>query len=768
MKNNSIGISVIIPTFNRAKFLYPTLICLLNQDLQENIDYEIIVIDSGDDDTSKVINYIRQKAKINIIYKKITKCKNRSLLRNKGIKYANYEILVFLDNDMLVPPLFINDIYQNQKDNKNQIYLYYRKSLIEFSMNKIGEEVLEKHFELLDELPYYNDERIELVKDVESWRYLFSHTFSIHKSKILQVAGFNKSFGNNWGLEDLELGFKLSQIDTTYKYSEYYSYHQPHFAQSNKEQNKTDKNARLFLKLHNCFEVELYLTLYNDFDKEYAALKQISEKENSKIDIYSFFDIIVGRVYSRENKKNNKKERLGLFIPEKKKFNNVLIASDFFKLSKRIQYAILGQTFKCAKKVFVLSKDNEYIAYLKQLCFDINIIIEITKKKKGLIEIVKTAESNKTAISCILPDVLNFENRIIFQWLLYRIHKNNVLLNLKDSRNEKYFIEHEYSLPLSYVESLHSCFKTSYGFIDYRNICSLSSLHNDISHNIDNNQKTFILDDDVFLYKINSLKIRSYENCIHIDSNCYNLLTFMCVEDIFHLYKSQKFDNKDKLCCFMNNGYYEDGIDIILESFKKYHEINKSAKLSIKISNLDDIFKDCYSLHNNESKKSKEFKAYSKRKTDILLLEKKIDLLNIREFITFETKTLSLLEIFDFIDKHSTLIHSSRYCTIPPQVFISILLGKKTVIGQHHKLMFPFTDYCEIIPSTLVNAYEELKVPKNNSSLLLSVGKCDIDVCVEILKNSFNKSHIDSVLINQLKNISDELYQRIQNRNVIE
>lgn len=52
---STIGISVIIPTFNRAKFLYSTLLCLCNQKISINLDYEIIIIDSGDDNETELI-----------------------------------------------------------------------------------------------------------------------------------------------------------------------------------------------------------------------------------------------------------------------------------------------------------------------------------------------------------------------------------------------------------------------------------------------------------------------------------------------------------------------------------------------------------------------------------------------------------------------------------------------------------------------------------------------------------------------------------------
>ena len=87
------GVSVIIPTFNRVKFLYPTLLCLANQKVEETLEFEIIIVDSGDDETEPVIRMFQNSGKLSIVYKKIKKCKNRSLLRNTGADCANYYIM---------------------------------------------------------------------------------------------------------------------------------------------------------------------------------------------------------------------------------------------------------------------------------------------------------------------------------------------------------------------------------------------------------------------------------------------------------------------------------------------------------------------------------------------------------------------------------------------------------------------------------------------------------------------------------------------------
>jgi glycosyltransferase involved in cell wall biosynthesis len=100
-----VAVSVIIPTFDRIDFLYPTLVCLFNQ--KTDFFYEIVVVDSGTDRTEQVMKQLQFIYGPYLLYAKSTESRNRSLLRNKGAVLAKGELLIFLDNDMLVPPGFV-------------------------------------------------------------------------------------------------------------------------------------------------------------------------------------------------------------------------------------------------------------------------------------------------------------------------------------------------------------------------------------------------------------------------------------------------------------------------------------------------------------------------------------------------------------------------------------------------------------------------------------------------------------------------------------
>lgn len=90
-------ISIIIPTYNRAKIVCEAVQSILQQTYS---DYEVIVIDDGStDNTAECIhNLISSSEKIRYIYQQNM---GRSAARNEGIKQARGEYISFLDSDDL-------------------------------------------------------------------------------------------------------------------------------------------------------------------------------------------------------------------------------------------------------------------------------------------------------------------------------------------------------------------------------------------------------------------------------------------------------------------------------------------------------------------------------------------------------------------------------------------------------------------------------------------------------------------------------------------
>jgi glycosyltransferase involved in cell wall biosynthesis len=88
------NVSVIIPTYNREKFIGPAIQSVLDQTYQ---DFEVIVVDDGS--TDETLNVVKQfSEKVRYIYQPN---KGRSHARNKGLSLAKGQFVAFLDSDDL-------------------------------------------------------------------------------------------------------------------------------------------------------------------------------------------------------------------------------------------------------------------------------------------------------------------------------------------------------------------------------------------------------------------------------------------------------------------------------------------------------------------------------------------------------------------------------------------------------------------------------------------------------------------------------------------
>lgn len=101
-------VSVIIPVYNEEEVIVDCLESLVKQSLK---DFEVIVVDDGSSDKSKVKI---QKSKDNLKFKNIEILdqdhKGAGAARNKGAKKAKGEILVFVDADMTFEKDFLKKL----------------------------------------------------------------------------------------------------------------------------------------------------------------------------------------------------------------------------------------------------------------------------------------------------------------------------------------------------------------------------------------------------------------------------------------------------------------------------------------------------------------------------------------------------------------------------------------------------------------------------------------------------------------------------------
>ena len=183
MNNEKIDISVVIPTYNRSKFLNRSIKSVLNQTLQPE---EIIVVDNGStDDTCDMIS----KNFSNICYIYHDK-KGVSAARNEGIKISKSNWVSFLDSDdeWMKDKLLLQKEYILKNPNvkflhTNEIWFKNGKHLNQKKIHKkYGGYIFENCLKLccispsstlikkklFDKIGYF-DENFEVCEDYELW-----------------------------------------------------------------------------------------------------------------------------------------------------------------------------------------------------------------------------------------------------------------------------------------------------------------------------------------------------------------------------------------------------------------------------------------------------------------------------------------------------------------------------------------------------------------------------------------------------------------------
>lgn len=189
-------ISVVIPTFNRSEILKRAIRSIISQTFQ---DWELIVADDcSTDNTFEIVKLFTEQDK-RIRYHKLERNSGANAARNLGIKFANADIISFLDSDDEMNPLNL----------QKQIEKF--SSLSGLALCYVG-------------VDYYsgNEKVSELHPGVRGSleKYLFTNLkglgssnsgFSIRKAVIEKTGGFDESMESQ---QDLDLFVRVARYYT--------------------------------------------------------------------------------------------------------------------------------------------------------------------------------------------------------------------------------------------------------------------------------------------------------------------------------------------------------------------------------------------------------------------------------------------------------------------------------------------------------------------------------------------------------------------------
>ncbi|NLW10078.1 MAG: glycosyltransferase family 2 protein [Firmicutes bacterium] len=181
--------SIIIPTRNRRKVLERTLKYLFLQDYPQD-QYEIIVIDDGSTDgTHKMVK--AQESPCRLVCLRHEERKGPAVARNRGIREARGEVVIFIDDDIFCPPQFIREHVKYHEKEGNLI--------VDGPAINIGE----------GDFSFADPGKLLLAFfDFFGSVFVTANT-SCRREHLLKAGGFDEKFGTGFGWYDLELGFRL-------------------------------------------------------------------------------------------------------------------------------------------------------------------------------------------------------------------------------------------------------------------------------------------------------------------------------------------------------------------------------------------------------------------------------------------------------------------------------------------------------------------------------------------------------------------------------
>jgi len=202
---DNLRLSVIIPTYNRKDSLLRTLKALERQTFPMDAFEVLVISDGSTDGTAEMVNTLKMPYHLEFVEQKNA---GPSRARNNGSQRAHAPLLVFVDDDIEPVSCFLAEHAKVHENSPNLV-------LIAPQSGPFGEPMpawIEWEHRMLQK-QYAN-----FTAGV--WQIgpnnLYSGNFSVSRSALLEVGGFNENFTRQ---EDVELGFRLEKHGLRFQFS---------------------------------------------------------------------------------------------------------------------------------------------------------------------------------------------------------------------------------------------------------------------------------------------------------------------------------------------------------------------------------------------------------------------------------------------------------------------------------------------------------------------------------------------------------------------
>ncbi|MBC5828717.1 MAG: glycosyltransferase family 2 protein [Candidatus Eremiobacteraeota bacterium] len=215
--------SVVIATKDRAGYLERALASLNDQVGAPS--FEVIVVDNGSTDaTAQIVDRARESMRCDVQYR-FEAAPNRAAARNRGVELAQGHLIVFVDDDVWLPPGFL-EAHERAHTTRNLV---------------VNGPIVN--------VPSYEDRRKPTPANF-SRAFLCTCNVSLERRAFLEVNGFDEEF-RLYGWEDTDLGLRLRERGARAKFAwTAFLYHikPPHEATLDQALQKTVEKAHMAVR----------------------------------------------------------------------------------------------------------------------------------------------------------------------------------------------------------------------------------------------------------------------------------------------------------------------------------------------------------------------------------------------------------------------------------------------------------------------------------------------------------------------------------------
>jgi len=294
-------VSVIVPTYNKARYLELSLASWRHQRFS---DYELIIIDDGStDSTPEVLRKYSDRLPMRCIN---SDHRGRSFARNRGLEAARGSIVIFADDDRVVPPDFSSTHVTALETSPGPWVMlgWDYDLLVEFggtdktiSPAPIVARLLKERPQLATQLSLGRRVQAIDAADIDSgfsriphflvpsiwqsfvgsivevygddisdcplaWACGYTGNMATRRELLERTGGFDETF-TGWGLEDTELLYRLVKAGArTRVLKEAVNFHQTHPRDLASQKWEWVRNAKTFLARHESMDVAMLIQVY--------------------------------------------------------------------------------------------------------------------------------------------------------------------------------------------------------------------------------------------------------------------------------------------------------------------------------------------------------------------------------------------------------------------------------------------------------------------------------------------------------------------------